>query len=235
MRDSRRIIRGPRLVLAGARVACFAVTPIALAQPTDFTPRPSSAGFEAATPEAVEASAAALVAAPEASADPNRLLRVPLSAVGREARRGGQVPWAVLVMAAGLLIVLAGAVSLHRRLYRSADEPAPGQAFLGHARRIGLSWSEVWLLVRIARGARLPTPLTLLIAAGPLYHHGRQFAAGLSMSRRERVHRRISAIHRKAFPQVAQITQIDPEPDAAASLSSASSLRPNSLHLAAVD
>lgn len=174
----------------------------ALAQDADFTPLPSSPAFEEGTLEAANADArpAALAPPTTQAADPNRLLRAPLSEVGRQALRGGEVRWSVLVAAAGLLITLAVAVSLHRRLTGDPNDPATGQAFLAYARSLGLNWQQTLLLVRIARAAKLPTPLTLLVASGTLYHHGRQFAAGFSMARRERIHRTLSAIHRQAFP-----------------------------------
>ncbi|MEM1444440.1 MAG: hypothetical protein AAGF84_00135 [Planctomycetota bacterium] len=182
-------------------VVCLAAWPAA-SQDSDFTPRPTSQEFEQATLEPVQADPPASVTSTtsEASPDPNRLLRVPLTDVGREAIRGGEVRWSVLVLAAGLLITIAVGISLHRRLTGKPGDPAPGEAFVTHARHIGLTWRQILLLIRIARNAKLPTPLTLLVAAGPLYHHGRQFAAGYSMARRDRIHRAISAIHRKAFP-----------------------------------
>ncbi|MEM1099158.1 MAG: hypothetical protein AAGH92_10255 [Planctomycetota bacterium] len=211
-----------KLALATIAFAAIALSSNITAQDFDasgdFTPRPTSREFEQATPESVREAApidrGSLEAGsnpdPQAARDPNRLMPVRLTDVGQEAIRGGEVPWSVLVAAAGLLITITVGISLHRRLSGQRTEPTPGETFVTHARSVGLSWMQILLLVRIARSAKLPTPLTLLVASGPLYHHGRQFAAGFSMARRDRIHRAISAIHRKAFPHTMRTPQITP-------------------------
>ncbi|MEM7576335.1 MAG: hypothetical protein AAF328_02570 [Planctomycetota bacterium] len=208
----------PSLRCAVALALSVAMLP-AMPQESDFTPRPSSQEFEQGQVEAVppETPTAAFTPSSDAARDPNRLMPVELTDVGREALRGGEVRWSILVVAAGLLITIAVGISLHRRLTGQPSDPAPGEAFFTHASHLGLSWTQMLLLIRIARSAKLPTPLTLLVAAGPLYHHGRQFAAGYSMARRDRIHRAISAIHRKAFPHTLRPLRSvgDPSPDPA--------------------
>lgn len=132
-------------------------------------------------------------------ANSTRLTKAPLSEIGRSAIKGGDVPWAVLFTIAGLTAVLATGVSLHRRLKAGPDGLAPRSAFLRYSKRLGLNWRDRLLLWRVARAAKLPTPLALLVASGTLYHHGRQFAAGLSANRRQAVHKHLAAIQRQAF------------------------------------
>ncbi len=132
-------------------------------------------------------------------ADSGRLTKASLSEISRHAVQGGDTPWGVIVAGLGLAAAIAAGVSLHRRFRAGPDALAPRSAFLRYAGRFDLGWRDRWLLWRIARSAKLPTPLTLLVASGTLYHHGRQYAAGLPARRRQSVHRRLGAIQRAVF------------------------------------
>ena len=151
-------------------------------------------------PQAQPALTADAPGAPEETLQSSgRLVKPSLQEIGAHALEGADVAWGALLAAAGLIVVVVALGGLHRWWPHRHDAPPPWSAFLLVTRRLELGWSDRLLLWRISRANGLPTPLTLLMASGTLYHHGRQYTAGFSVERRRSTLRRISAIQRAAF------------------------------------
>ena len=152
-----------------------------------------------------------------------RLLQTPggLGDVSEAAARGRDLPVGPLLVVAGLLLAGLALRSLWARAGgRPAGEPHAGERepsplLIGwrvtRARGVGLRGQL--LLLRVARRSPFPDPLPLLAASGTLYHHGRQYAAGLPVRRRRRVLRGLSRLQRELF---AEGRPAPPAPDAPA-------------------
>jgi len=104
-----------------------------------------------------------------------------------------------LVMFVGVILFLVGGLSLWHWWRTRGQRPAPLLAFLTLAGRLGLNPAEQWLLIRIARRLKLPTPITLLVSPRTLRHHARDCAAQLSRRRSAKLMRRVDAIADKLF------------------------------------
>ena len=106
--------------------------------------------------------------------------------------------WAGSVAAVAAAVL--GAVALQHWLRKRGREPQPVAVFHAVARRLGLSWAEQWLLLRIARAQALPSPLTLLLSRRTLRVHAGRWAAELPVSRRRGVLRRVRRVRQRLMP-----------------------------------
>lgn len=145
-----------------------------------------------------------------------RLLQTPggLEEVGEAVARGREVPVGPLLLLAGVLLVGLALRSLWLRVLGGGGrggaggsggagggppEPPPLWTAWRITRACGVSLRGRLLLLRIARRSPFPDPLPLLAASGTLYHHGRQYAAGLPVGRRRRVLRGLSRLQRELY------------------------------------
>ncbi len=103
--------------------------------------------------------------------------------------------WVLILLVVGVVGMVVALI--HLRARRRHEESAPLGAFLEAAAVLGLSWRQRLLLVRIARQQKLPTPLTLLLSAGTMTHHGRLYAESVGPYRRSGVLRRITELAAK--------------------------------------
>ena len=122
-----------------------------------------------------------------------------LRAIGRHATEGADTPWGALLLVAGFLVALVTLVSLRRLHARRDIEPGSRTAFLLMSRRLGLTWRQRMLLWRICRRTALSHPVSLLLAPSSLHDHARQFVAGMAMTRRDRIMRRVAAVERRLW------------------------------------
>ncbi|MFW6059711.1 MAG: hypothetical protein ACODAQ_05985 [Phycisphaeraceae bacterium] len=107
------------------------------------------------------------------------------------------MPW--LIVAAGLLLLVLGAVMVMRRWRMRHLQSHPMLVFHQVAATAGLNWWDRWLLIRIARQQALPTPLTLLLSGRTLRVHGRAYVEAQPPWRRAPVLQRIASIRRSLF------------------------------------
>ncbi len=158
----------------------------------------------AAPPEAPPASSAAACWAwpvlAQASAE------VDWQAIGEHFRGGSAMSLGWIAAAAGLLMLLLVVLSMRKLRDRAEASSAPMLVFRRVAEHAGVSLSDQWLLIRIARQQQLPTPLALLLSPGTLMHHGAAYAAGLSDRRRRVTLIRLDALRQELFdtPLLAQ-------------------------------
>ncbi len=107
-----------------------------------------------------------------------------------------QLPPHSLYAAVSVLLAVLGGLWLWRWHKTRHERPRPFATFNHAADQMGLSLSDQWLLTRIARQQKLPTPLTLMLAAGTLQHHGEQYIQTVKPTgRRKSIATRIAAIH----------------------------------------
>lgn len=97
---------------------------------------------------------------------------------------------AALAIVGGVLLVASSVRAYHHRDRRSR----PLLVFMHLARVLPLSWSDQWLLWRIARFQQLPSPLTLMLSPATLRHHALTYAADLPGAARLSTMMRIRAI-----------------------------------------
>jgi len=107
------------------------------------------------------------------------------------------LPW--ILFAGGLLLTALGVWLLIRWWRKRHSRSRPWAVFLEVAQVAGLSVSDRWLLVRIARQQALPTPLTLLLSGRTLRLHAREFAAAQPPWRRAALMQRVASIRRDVF------------------------------------
>ena len=84
-------------------------------------------------------------------------------------------------------------------MHRTTQPSRPLWLFLKMTDVFELSWSDRWLLWRIARQAKLPSGMTLLLSRGALLTHADAYAAGLSDHRRKRVLERVARMASSLF------------------------------------
>lgn len=111
-----------------------------------------------------------------------------------------RILWPLLILLAvvlALMTVMWGVERRRRRGGRPATRPIA--VFRALARELGLTWTDQWLLIRIAHHQKLPTPMTLLLAAGTLDHHARQYAMSINLLRRSLALNRAEAIRHRLF------------------------------------
>lgn len=119
-----------------------------------------------------------------------------LPEISKSVRGGAPMSTAwLLVVGAVLLVVLLLAWSLRSRRERKT-ESTPARTFHRIAADLGVSLSDQWLLVRIARRRQLVSPLALLVSTGTLRHHARAYAAELSPARGRSVLEQAEALAR---------------------------------------
>ncbi len=123
-----------------------------------------------------------------------------------------------IVIAAGILLTFLGLLLVVRWWHRRHLRSHPWGVFHHVAGAVGLSWSDRWLLMRIARQQKLPTPLTLVLSGRTLRMHGRAFAAVQPPWRRAVIMQRVASIRRDLFGQLGA----EPEPPSAPAPSSRS-------------
>lgn len=124
-----------------------------------------------------------------------------LSEVSRHVNDGIEhdLPWELLLVGLGLILITITAVSLRRWWLSRQDDPSPLVVYSAIARKAGLSWSDRLVLWRIARANDLPTPIALLLARGALRHYTHQFARRLGPRSAERLRARITRIESDLF------------------------------------
>ena len=64
---------------------------------------------------------------------------------------------------------------------------------------LNLTAADLWLLYRIARQQRLPTPLTLLMSPATLRHHAGRFTESFGAGRTERVTNHVERVAQRIF------------------------------------
>lgn len=106
-----------------------------------------------------------------------------------------------IVIASGLLLLVFGMLSLWMWRRDQSARASPLLVFHRVGAHVGLSWSDRWFLIRLARQRHLPTPLTLLVSPGTLMHHAAAWAGGLSPRRGGEVMRRADDLSRRLFGQ----------------------------------
>ena len=125
---------------------------------------------------------------------------VDLSEVSRSIVEGrGDVPFNLLLLALGLFLLLLSGVSLFRAVTGGRWRKRPSWLAWQLARRVGLSFGELWLLHRIARHETLPSALVLMLSPSTLEHHSQQFTHGMSGDAKARYRAKIERIRHKIF------------------------------------
>lgn len=105
---------------------------------------------------------------------------------------------AAILVCAGLLLLMAAAWGWQRHKQRHLRSE-PMLTFHQVAGSMGLSLKQQWLLVRIARGEALPTPLTLMLSSATLTHHARRFAESTGTRRPSAIGDEVASIGRVLF------------------------------------
>lgn len=104
-----------------------------------------------------------------------------------------------VLIAGGALLMALGVVLMVRWWRGRHQRSKPWAVFQQIAGVAELGVADQWLLVRIARQQRLPTPLTLLLSGRTLRMHGRAFVETQVPWRRVAIMRRIASIRRHVF------------------------------------
>ncbi|MFA9477693.1 hypothetical protein ACERK3_05225 [Phycisphaerales bacterium AB-hyl4] len=107
------------------------------------------------------------------------------------------VGWVIL--SGSVLLFILAIVWVWNWWKQRNEQPRPWWVFYRTASHMGLTLREQWLLVRIARHERLPSPLTLMLSRRTLGHHARQYLARRSQHRRAAIIRRLLAIRSALF------------------------------------
>jgi hypothetical protein len=102
------------------------------------------------------------------------------------------------LLGAGVSLLMVGllGLSLWQRRRSGVRRSRPFALFWRVAARLRMPWSQRWMLYRVARHERLPSPLTLLLSAATLRYHGRRYAASVGAWRRLRVLKTIAQARR---------------------------------------
>lgn len=109
------------------------------------------------------------------------------------------LPWELLLVGIGLLMLAIVFVSLKRWWKQRQDDPSGTVLYSAIARKAGLKWPDRLLLWRIARACDLPTPTTLLLARGALRHYVDQYAASKSPAQQRKLSARREKIESQLF------------------------------------
>lgn len=135
-------------------------------------------------------------------ADPSAsgtLTRVDLKEVQNHFSSSQMIPIEWILLAAGIVLVGISLLSLIRWWKTRHERSSPMLVFFQVALRMGLGVLDGWLLYRIARQQRLPTPLTLMLTPATLEHHTDRFVARFSPGRAEMVRHRVRSIEQRLF------------------------------------
>lgn len=122
-----------------------------------------------------------------------------LRAVSEHWGSDAAAPLRWILVAVGALLIALGTVLLVRWWRGRHLRSQPWQIFRQVAAVAELGLRDQWLLVRIARHQKLPTPLTLLLSGRTLRVHGREYAEALAPWRRAAIMQRIATIRRHLF------------------------------------
>lgn len=109
------------------------------------------------------------------------------------------MPWELLVIGLGLVLVVLVAISATRWWRSRYDNPGPAVLFSAFARKAGLGWGDRLLLWRIARAGKLSSPIALLLARGALMHHSEAFRQRMSPRASKRIYLRVLRIQQHLF------------------------------------
>ena len=124
-----------------------------------------------------------------------------LTEVSRHVNEGIEhdLPWELLLVGLGLILITIVGVSLRRWWLARQDDPSPLVLYSAIARKAGLSWSDRFVLWRIARASQLPSPIALLLARGALRHYANNFARRLTPRSAQRLQARLNRIEAELF------------------------------------
>lgn len=138
----------------------------------------------------------------QTGANPGPLVpREKLQDVSKHINDGVQhdVPWELLLAGLGATLIAITVISIRRWWLARQQDPSPLVLYSAIARRAGLSWSDRFVLWRIARAGELPTPIALLLARGTLRHYSRSFARRLTPHAADRLRKRVERIESVLF------------------------------------
>ena len=146
---------------------------------------------------------------------PNRP-RANLEEMGDHFSSDAMIPLEWIMIAAGLVLLLIGALSTYRWWKTRHLRSSPLLVFYRVGPGLGLHWQDLWLLYRIGRRARLPTPLALMMSPRTLEVHGEQFAARSYGARRRLIRRQVARVETTLFgrPRTTGTEPDEPETEA---------------------
>ncbi len=130
---------------------------------------------------------------------PRTLTRVDLKEVQNHFNSSQMIPVEWILLAAGLVLVAISVMSLVRWWKTRHERSNPMLVFVQVAVRMKLGVADAWLLYRVARQQKLPTPLTLLVCVGTFEHHTSSYAARCSPARSAMIQRHARRIARRLF------------------------------------
>lgn len=132
-----------------------------------------------------------------------KLTRVDLKEVQDHFSSSQMIPIEWILLAAGIVLVGISVLSLVRWWKTRHERSNPTLVFIQIGLRMGLGVADMWLLYRIARQQKLPTPLTLMLSPATLDHHTDRFVARYPPGRAEWVRVRVQGIEQRLFAGVA--------------------------------
>jgi|GEM_PF-1188795 len=98
----------------------------------------------------------------------------------------------------GVLVVLA-TLWVRQWLKDRPKEPSTHAIFRKLSKELNLGLRDQWLLVRISRYRRLPSPITLMLSRQTYDHHAQAYIAHLTDVRRPSVGQRVQQIESRLF------------------------------------
>ena len=105
-----------------------------------------------------------------------------------------------ILLPATILIISLIVLLVHLRARRRHQESSPLTTFRELAHVLNLPYLDQWLLIRIARQQKLPTPLTLLLSPNTLTHHAHLYALNKPGYLRQHILRRTQTLQQRIFP-----------------------------------
>lgn len=109
------------------------------------------------------------------------------------------LPWELLLVGLGVMLVAIVAVSLRRWWHARQDDPSPLVLYSAIARKAGLGWADRFVLWRIAKRFDLPTPIALLLSRGTMRHYTAVYLSNRSGTARQKLADRFSRIEAELF------------------------------------
>lgn len=144
---------------------------------------------------------APLVAQADEGDESKKLITTNPSEVSREFNQGIQhdLPWELLLVGLGATLIVIVVISLRRRWQASRQDPSPLMLYSAIARKAGLSIPDRFVLWRVAKRFKLPTPIALLLARGTLRHFTSLYLSNRTGPARQRLGDRFARIEAELF------------------------------------
>jgi len=102
------------------------------------------------------------------------------------------IEWILLAM--GIVLIAISGFGISRWWQARHLRPSPLLAYYQVGTNLGLTMQHLWICYRIARSARLPTPLTLLMSPNTLHQYAQKYVDHMTPLRASLIYRQVNQI-----------------------------------------